>query len=96
MDQAMMLQSQAETYTKQHEEMHKRLTVPEKTMLVCDICGVFINSTDNDQRRRVSGGRWGTCLAGLLHLAPFVFPLTLAHMHMRAWCVHSGQQAEGG
>lgn len=54
-DQAMMLQQQAEAYSRQHEEMFKRLTAPEKTMIVCDICGVFINSTDNDQRRRVSG-----------------------------------------
>lgn len=54
-DQAMLLQNQAEMYSRQHEELRKRLTIPEKTMLVCDICGVFINSTDNDQRRRVSG-----------------------------------------
>lgn len=52
--------AQAEQYNKQHDEMFKRLTAPEKTMLVCDVCGVFINSTDNDQRRRVrpSLGWW--------------------------------------
>lgn len=53
-DQAQLLQQQAEAYNKQHEELFKRLTAPDKTMLVCDICGVFINSTDNEQRRRVS------------------------------------------
>ncbi|KAL6748790.1 hypothetical protein V8C86DRAFT_3015992 [Haematococcus lacustris] len=53
-DQAQQCQQAAEAYNKQHEELYKRLTMPEKTMLVCDICGVFINSTDNEQRRRVS------------------------------------------
>ena len=53
-DQAQQLQQQAEAYNRQHDDMYKRLTIPEKTMLVCDICGVFINSTDNEQRRRVS------------------------------------------
>jgi hypothetical protein len=53
-DQAQALQAQAEALNKQHDEMLKRLTTPEKTMIVCDICGVFINSTDNESRRRVS------------------------------------------
>lgn len=33
-DQAHMLQQQADAYNKQHEDMFKRLTTPEKTMLV--------------------------------------------------------------
>jgi hypothetical protein len=53
-DQAMMLEQSAQTFSKQRDDLLRRLTVPEKTMLVCDVCGVFINSTDNDQRRRVS------------------------------------------
>jgi len=67
----MLLQGQAEAYSKQHEDMLKRLTTPEKTMLVCDVCGVFINSTDNDQRRRVSACGCGCgcgCVAVLVWL----------------------------
>jgi hypothetical protein len=51
----MALTQQADTLGKQHEVLYKQLTEPERTMAVCDICGVFINSTDNEQRRMVSG-----------------------------------------
>jgi RNA-binding protein Luc7-like 2 len=54
-DQALMLSQQADAYKKQHEEMYKRLTTPDRIMTVCEICGVFINSTDNEARRL--GGR---------------------------------------
>lgn len=33
----------------------RTLTTPERTMEVCDVCGIFINSSDNEQRRMVSG-----------------------------------------
>jgi hypothetical protein len=59
-DGAMAATQQAESLGKQHETLYKQLTEPERTMTVCDICGVFINSTDNEQRRMVSGGR-GYC-----------------------------------
>lgn len=71
-DQAQLLQQQAETYNKQHDEMFKRFTTPEKFMLVCDICGVFINSTDNEQRRRVRidcGAYRGSMLHNVLYYA---------------------------
>lgn len=55
MDASMALTQQADTLGKQHEVLYKQLTEPERTMAVCDICGVFINSTDNEQRRMVSG-----------------------------------------
>lgn len=58
-DGAMAATQQAETLGKQHETLYKQLTEPERTMTVCDICGVFINSTDNEQRRMVSGGDHG-------------------------------------
>lgn len=54
-DASMALTQQADTLGKQHEVLYKQLTEPERTMTVCDICGVFINSTDNEQRRMVSG-----------------------------------------
>jgi hypothetical protein len=52
-DQALMLSQQADAYKKQKDEMHKRLTAPDRIMTVCDTCGVFINSTDNEARRMV-------------------------------------------
>lgn len=53
-DGAMEATSQADLLGQQHEKLYKQLTEPERTMTVCDICGVFINSTDNEQRRLVS------------------------------------------
>lgn len=59
-DAALEVTKQAEAVGRQHDTLYKQLTEPERTMTVCDICGVFINSTDNEQRRLVSGlvGRW--------------------------------------
>jgi hypothetical protein len=36
------------------QSLLRSLTAPERAMEVCDICGVFINSSDNEQRRLVS------------------------------------------
>ncbi|GLC50651.1 hypothetical protein PLESTB_000403500 [Pleodorina starrii] len=52
-DVSMALAQQANEMQAQHDRLHRSLTAPERTMSVCDICGVFINSTDNDQRRQV-------------------------------------------
>ncbi|GIM14201.1 hypothetical protein Vretimale_17234, partial [Volvox reticuliferus] len=52
-DVSMALAQQAQEMPAQHDRLHRNLTAPERTMSVCDICGVFINSTDNDQRRQV-------------------------------------------
>ena len=52
-DISMALAAQAEELQQQHDRLHRTLTAPDRTMMVCDICGVFINSTDNDQRRQV-------------------------------------------
>uniref|UniRef100_A0A383VAM8 Uncharacterized protein n=1 Tax=Tetradesmus obliquus TaxID=3088 RepID=A0A383VAM8_TETOB len=54
-DGAIEATKQAEAIGRQHDTLHKQLTEPERTMTVCDICGVFINSTDNDQRRLTPG-----------------------------------------
>eukprot|EP01025_Chloroclados_australasicus_P009168 TRINITY_DN13523_c0_g2_i1.p1 TRINITY_DN13523_c0_g2~~TRINITY_DN13523_c0_g2_i1.p1 ORF type:complete len:360 (-),score=42.11 TRINITY_DN13523_c0_g2_i1:384-1370(-) len=51
-DASMMFTQQAEQFKTQYEALHKQLTFGDKTMEVCTVCGVFINSTDNDQRRQ--------------------------------------------
>jgi hypothetical protein len=53
-DGAQVFSQQAEAFAKQKESKHRQATQPERTMTVCDICGVFMNSTDNEARRRVS------------------------------------------
>ena len=53
-DGSMAMATQAESYHSQHDALHKSLTTPERIMTVCDVCGVFINSTDNEQRRQVN------------------------------------------
>lgn len=58
-DGSMATMQQAEVYKRQHEVLFKQLTAPDRSMTVCEICGVFINSTDNDQRRLVRGARGG-------------------------------------
>jgi hypothetical protein len=50
-DGAMMLTQQADAYKKQYEEMYKRLSTPDRTMTVCEVCGVFINSADVDDKK---------------------------------------------
>lgn len=52
-DGSMLFANTAEGFKKQWDQMHAQFTQPERTMTVCEVCGVFINSTDNEQRRRV-------------------------------------------
>ena len=52
-DASMTFANQAEALRKQQTELYKQFTTPERTMSVCDVCGVFINSTDSDQRKAV-------------------------------------------
>ncbi len=52
-DASMTFANQAEALSKQQTELFKQFTTPERTMSVCDVCGVFINSTDSDQRKAV-------------------------------------------
>lgn len=47
----MQLAQQADDLKQTHEKLFRSMTAPDRTMMVCDICGVFINSTDNEQRR---------------------------------------------
>ncbi|KAK9786671.1 hypothetical protein WJX73_003841 [Symbiochloris irregularis] len=50
-DGSEMFAKQAEAFARQHDNLCKQFMQPERTMTVCEVCGVFINSTDNDQRR---------------------------------------------
>ena len=52
-DGSLLFAQQADAFKLQHESLFKALTAPDRTMTVCDVCGVFINSTDNEQRRKV-------------------------------------------
>lgn len=52
-DESMALAQQAEEAQQAHDRLHRTLITPDRTMTVCEICGVFINSTDNEQRRLV-------------------------------------------
>lgn len=53
MDGSQLFAQQAEAFKRQHDALHRQFQQPERTMSVCEVCGVFINSTDNDQRRAV-------------------------------------------
>ncbi|GMH39114.1 hypothetical protein BSKO_07012 [Bryopsis sp. KO-2023] len=53
-DGSMMFAQQVESLKQQHDSLKKTFTQPERTMTVCEVCGVFINSTDNEQRRKAS------------------------------------------
>ena len=52
-DGSVAMAAAAESFHEQAEKLHLELITPERTMSVCEICGVFINSTDNEQRRMV-------------------------------------------
>ncbi len=53
-DGSILFANTAEGFKTQYDALHASFTQPERTMSVCDVCGVFINSTDNEQRRKVS------------------------------------------
>lgn len=52
-DGSLIFSQQAETFKLQMEGYKATFCQPERTMTVCEVCGVFINSTDNEQRRKV-------------------------------------------
>lgn len=53
-DESMEFANQAEQFRKQYAELYKLAITPERTMQVCDVCGVFINASDSEQRKAVS------------------------------------------
>lgn len=52
-DGGMAMAEAAEKFREDHDKLHAELTTPERTKSVCEVCGVFVNSTDNEQRRLV-------------------------------------------
>ena len=52
-DGSMAMTEAADQFNEEHTKLHNELVMPERTKSVCDVCGVFINSTDNEQRRLV-------------------------------------------
>ena len=95
-DGSMVCVQQAEAFQAQHDALQKQLTQPERIMTVCEVCGVFINSTDNEQRRQVGptlGVRtWGVpvlmgtasclrCAWGSLPGACLVHSRAACHLH---------------
>ena len=52
-DGSMVKVAEAEALQQKWKELHESYTQPDRTMSVCEICGVFVQSTDNEQRRLV-------------------------------------------
>jgi hypothetical protein len=84
-DGALGATQQAEVLDKQHQALLKALTEPERTMAVCDICGVFMNSTDNEARRLVRGAAAGAGTAVPCAATPS-HPLHGPALHALACC----------
>lgn len=81
-DASMALAAQAETIKAEHDKLLATLTAPDRIMSVCEVCGVFINSTDNEQRRQ----------AGLAHAtgsAPPAPPAPTPVSCLTRWTLHA-------
>ena len=52
-DGSIAMTEAADKFNEEHTKLLNELTMPERTKSVCEVCGVFINSTDNEQRRLV-------------------------------------------
>jgi RNA-binding protein Luc7-like 2 len=52
-DGSMAMTEAADKFKEEHDKLYNELVLPERTKSVCEVCGVFINSTDNEQRRLV-------------------------------------------
>ena len=64
-DGSMVKVAEAEALQQKWKELHESYTQPDRTMSVCEICGVFVQSTDNEQRRLVRS-RISTAVSHLL------------------------------
>ncbi|GAB4817372.1 hypothetical protein N2152v2_004418 [Parachlorella kessleri] len=51
-DASLAAVQQAERLQREHERLQKKYTEPDRYIMVCEVCGVFIQSTDNEARRR--------------------------------------------
>ena len=85
MDGSMVKVAEAEALQQKWKELHESYTQPDRTMSVCEICGVFVQSTDNEQRRLVRS-RICTAVSHLLcegHLSqPSLMPVSGVHLPM--------------
>ena len=45
----------------EYEEAHRKATERDRTMTVCDVCGVFMTSTDSEARREVRSSPQANC-----------------------------------
>jgi RNA-binding protein Luc7-like 2 len=72
-DGSMAMTEAAEKFRAEHDQLHEELTTPERTKSVCEVCGVFINSTDNEQRRLVRPSTVPSMMPSLM-LCPASFP----------------------
>jgi hypothetical protein len=51
----MRMAEQAEAFKRQHETLERQLTLPDRVMAVCEVCGIFISSMGEDGKRQVRG-----------------------------------------
>ena len=54
--------AQVELTRAEYEEAHRKATERDRTMTVCDVCGVFMTSTDSEARREVRKATSGAVL----------------------------------
>ncbi|KAG1656014.1 hypothetical protein FOA52_005642 [Chlamydomonas sp. UWO 241] len=52
-DTAMAASGEADMYKKQHAELFRKVSAPERSLSVCEVCGVFISAMDADE------SKWG-------------------------------------
>jgi hypothetical protein len=52
-DGSLAMNEAASKFKEDHDKLRLDLITPERTKSVCEVCGVFINSTDSEQRLQV-------------------------------------------
>ena len=52
-DASLALAKQLELTREEYAALLKKATERDRTMTVCDVCGVFMTSTDSEARREV-------------------------------------------
>ena len=52
-DGSIAMNEAAMALREEHDKLRHDLITPERTKSVCEVCGVFVNSNDTEQRREV-------------------------------------------
>lgn len=52
-DGSLAMAESATKFSEEHERLRLELVTPERTKSVCEVCGVYINSTDSEERHQV-------------------------------------------